>query len=73
MTDYVIEKNVPLVQIAGRPPVYPFLQMEIGDSFFAANVSRVRISNAAYVAGRVHSRTFKTRTVEGGVRVWRVA
>jgi hypothetical protein len=72
MTDYVIEKNVPLVQTAGRPPVYPFLQMEIGDSFFAANVSR-GIGNAATSAGKTLGRTFKTRTVEGGVRVWRVA
>jgi hypothetical protein len=74
MTDnYVIEKNVPLVQTAGRPPVYPFLQMEIGDSFFVANVSRVRIGNAATSAGKTLGRTFKTRTVEGGARVWRVA
>jgi phenylacetate-coenzyme A ligase PaaK-like adenylate-forming protein len=74
MTDtYVIEKNVPLAKTELHNTKYPFLRMEIGDSFFVANVARQKVGSAAYVAGRVHGRTFKTRTVEGGVRVWRVA
>ncbi len=36
MTDnYVIEKNVPLAKTEARNAKYPFLRMEIGDSFFA--------------------------------------
>jgi hypothetical protein len=47
--------------------------MEIGDSFFVANVAREKVGGAACFAGKKHGRTFKTRTVEGGTRVWRVA
>jgi hypothetical protein len=74
MTDtYVIEKNVPLARTTGNPTVYPFRQMEIGDSFFAANAPCQKLGNAARYAGKALNRTFKTRTVEGGTRVWRVA
>ena len=74
-SDYVIEKNVPLVQKnrGGRKEKYPFRQMEVGDSFVVRGgiVSSMRVT--LRFAGLRHGRTFKTRAVEGGVRVWRVA
>jgi hypothetical protein len=70
---YVIEKNVPLVTTAGAKPIYPFLQMEIGDSFLVKDRTRPQVGAAAGSAGKISDRTFRTRTVEGGVRVWRVA
>ena len=72
-SNYAIEKNVPLVQTAGQQTKYPFLQLEIGDSFLVTDARRPKVGNAAYVAGKLHGRKFTARTVEGGVRVWRVA
>jgi hypothetical protein len=70
---YVIEKNVPLVTTAGAKPIYPFLQMEIGDSFLVTDRTRPQVGAAATRAGKLSGRKFKARTVEGGARVWRVA
>ena len=72
-SNYVIEKNVPFVETAGMKPHFPLLQMEIGDSFLVAAAARAKVYQAGRHAGRTHGRVFKTRTVEGGVRVWRVA
>jgi hypothetical protein len=74
MTDnYVIEKNVPLVPAPGAPTKYPFLQMEIGDSFLVTDRTRPQVGAAAGRAGKLSGRKFKARTVEGGARVWWVA
>ena len=73
-SDYVIEKNVPLVQKngAGRKEKYPFPQMEVGDSFVVPGgiVRSMRVT--LRIAGLRHGRTFKAQEQEGGVRVWRV-
>ena len=72
-SNYVIEKNVPLAQTAGAPAKYPFLEMEIGDSFLVTDRARPQVGAAAGNAGKFSGRKFTTRTVPGGVRVWRVA
>lgn len=67
--DYQIEKGIPIPD--GINSLYPFRQMEVGDSFL------IRGKTASQVAGAVNSakiRTgwkFKTRTIPEGVRVWR--
>jgi hypothetical protein len=72
-SNYVIEKNIPLVNKTGPKPHFPFLEMELGDSFLVADVEKRKVYSAGHAAGKALNRTFKTRTVEGGVRVWRVA
>lgn len=59
----------------GRKPIWPWKVMEIGESFLMpedriATNSAVR---AASRAGKGTGRKFATRSVEGGVRVWRVS
>jgi predicted DNA-binding transcriptional regulator AlpA len=51
---------------------YPFEDMNVGDSFLdKENPSAAR--SACYAANdRYPKRRFSTRTVEGGVRVWRI-
>lgn len=78
MTQYVIEKGVPVVDSRGRPNVYPFGQMEIGDSFFASkdtdkslHMNTVRRAASAWATR--HGVKMIVRKVEGGVRIWRVA
>ena len=41
--EFVIEKDVPMPSAGGRHRLYPFDQMEVGDSFFAANAKRDRV------------------------------
>ena len=71
---YPIEKGVPLAK--ADPGVFPFAQMEVGDSFFVpvdigyrANwVLRIKQAALSEEGWR-----FETRQVVGGVRCWRTA
>ena len=67
-SDFVIEKNIPIQR--GREK-YPFLKMEIGDSFVFSGNRKV-IGAAASWYGSRYKMKFTTRSVDGGVRVWRV-
>jgi hypothetical protein len=55
---------------------YPFRTMQIGESFFVPGGKQANVGGCAYAhcstsAGR--GKRFTTRTVEGGVRCWRIA
>lgn len=72
---FEIEKKVPVppTDRPGRPSKYPFREMVPGDSFFVAGQTvREGASSAARVFAHRSGRKFRTRTVEGGVRIWRV-
>lgn len=76
MTAYKIEKNIPIngyVQLTARKDKYPFRFMKIGDSFFAKEkkMNTISVSVAGYNK-KLFPKRFAARTVEGGVRVWRV-
>jgi hypothetical protein len=65
-----IEKGIPLP--VGRHK-YPFLDMEIGDSFFVGNRTTGEMSyHIAYFRKKHPLRKFTCRTVDGGVRCWRI-
>jgi hypothetical protein len=56
----------------GRGPIYPWKTMEIGDSFF------IEGKTSTYGATLAHQRKhtghrYTCRTVDGGVRIWRIA
>lgn len=71
----IIESNIPAPksQGRGRPPIYPFGDMDVGDSIF---IESQHMGGSAYLAamqhGRLHSKKFSGRSVEGGIRIWRV-
>lgn len=67
--EFLIEKGIPAPRSA---PVFPFDDMDVGDSFFAAKVSYSQVS---YRINRNAPKEweFKIRTLDGGVRVWRVS
>lgn len=51
---------------------YPFKEMAIGDDeFFEGEDSEGRAAHAARTYGYRNGKVFSTRTVEGGVRIWR--
>ena len=68
-----IEKGVPLPK-EKKASAYPVREMEIGDSFFIAGAS-IQGKEQAACRQMAGNRGFKLtiRTVEGGLRVWRVA
>lgn len=80
---YEIDKGVaipnPRQAAGGRPAIYPWREMGVGDSFLVSlngdttrKVQRRMTSLASAAAQRLGFR-FSTRIVDGGVRVWRTA
>jgi hypothetical protein len=71
---YEIEKDIP-VTIKSEKAKYPFSEMEVGDSFLVPkgqeNAKLHR--EAAYSHGRKNNVKFKTKSVAGGTRIWRIA
>lgn len=73
-----IEKGIPLPMGKcggrGRPAIYPFPDMQVGDSVF---IPGQKVGGGAYGSARSISRRlgfkFAARTVEGGIRIWRIA
>lgn len=73
---YEIEKNVPIPKLPGRhgrPAIYQWHKMEIGDSFFVAGKSAQETGLASQGNKQCAPKRFIARTVEGGTRVWRIA
>jgi hypothetical protein len=69
-----IESGVPLPPHQARNAKYPFSAMQIGDSFFVPNVTVSSLAGCmAHARHRDAGRIYTSRTVEGGVRVWRTA
>ena len=68
---YEIEKGIEVPNYE-RYRKYPFEGMEIGDSFLVPHEMKNRVQASASSYGRRKNKRFLTRTVESGVRVWRV-
>lgn len=88
MQNFKIEKSVKMPSIGAtkqRSVIYPFADMEVGDSFFVPvkNSSDIRESRRVYASIRYDASIYRkrnfrnfsvsVRTVEGGYRVWRVS
>lgn len=67
MSGFRIEKNVPLPE----KTVYPFDDMEVGDSFFDDTSGESKIRGEAGRAS-VMGRKFKVKKTPDGYRCWRV-
>lgn len=71
-----VDKKVPVGKIkSGRKAKYPFGTMEVGDSVLFDG-EKLSSSCKPYSAARSHGeytgKRFIGRTVDGGVRIWRV-
>ena len=64
-----IEKNVP---IPSHQTPYPFGEMDVGDSFLVTDRTPGSVSNAACQYGKRHGKKFITRSMNKGIRVWRM-
>ena len=83
MTKYTVERGIPAPgttpksdgRKVGRPAVYPFTGMAVGDSFFVPSCDATSevVSKAAWAHGTTFGKKFATRSVEGGTRCWRTS
>lgn len=73
-----IEKDMPIIP---RNPsfIYPFRKMEVNDSFLVKiekgesfKQIRSRLGSVVLNMKRTHGLKFATRTVEEGIRIWRI-
>ena len=67
-----IEKNIPIPP-EKRRNVYPYKDMDIGESFVVPSAKIQIVCNANYRAGKVSGKKFIARREGDGVRVWRTA
>jgi len=71
MINITIDKNIPLTE-KNKNSKYPFLKMEVGDSFFIKNIKGRDFAAIAWSSGKRLDMKFAVRTVEGGCRCWRI-
>lgn len=78
---FVIEKNIPIPERRAAKFIYPFAEMEIGDSFLVPilkedmKMKRSRITSSINNGRKRTGYKFTSRYLEaeGGIRVWRFA
>jgi hypothetical protein len=56
-----------------RPRLYPFGEMEVGDSIIVDLEKRKSVIGAAKSYAQYYGKRFSVRTEADGVRVWRIA
>lgn len=56
----------------GKSFKYPFHKLDVGESFFVENLQSRNLGGSVTYASKVLGRKFITRSMDGGVRVWRV-
>lgn len=71
--EFKIEKNIPIPDKLFQSK-YPYAKMEIGDSFLIKTSKTIEQTNSStsYAAKRLNMK-FTSRTVDGGIRIWRKA
>ncbi len=74
-TTIKLQKNIPMPAPKNK---YPFADMKIGDSFFIKDepgkpATRVVQPAAAHYKRIDSSFDYRTRQMDGGVRLWRIA
>ena len=63
----------PRVRSRNGKSVYPWTELEVGDSFlFPEHIQKKSAYSFAYQAGKKHGVKYEVRTVEDGVRCWRI-
>lgn len=76
MSDFKIDKNIPVPSINSprhNGLTAAFVGMEIGDSIFIDGGKRETVGARLNYAKLKCSHKFTLRTVDGGVRIWRIA
>lgn len=72
MLEISLEKQVPM-PVLRKVYNYPYLSMDIGDSFTVPVEDRARVLNANYRAWKARGIKLQAKTQGDIVRVWRVS
>lgn len=70
---YKIERDVPIPSGTGRPPIYPFEDLKVGESFVVSPEDAGRVRSAASHASKTYNIKITIRKAEDGYRCWRTA
>jgi len=77
--EFKIEKNIPIPPKGKHKRLFPFHEMEVGDSFFVPNEfidkhykNRKTLASSAFYHGKRHNVKLTTCKQENGFRIWRV-
>jgi hypothetical protein len=72
---YEVQKNIPIPSAAktDKRKKYPFDEMDVGDSFFVANMTARALSNSSQWHANKTGKKFTCATEADGARCWRVA
>ena len=78
---FIVEKNIPIPERRVAKFIYPFAEMEIGDSFLVPILKEdMKTKRSTITAaptngqkGTGHKFTSRYLEAEGGIRVWRFA
>lgn len=70
-----IEKNIPLPKdrVRGRKSQFPFIDMEVGDSFKYQGDPKILAAAISYFQRKNTKMKFAYRQEFGGYRAWRIA
>lgn len=73
---YDIEKDLEMPKSLGqkgRPRIYPWDKMSVGDSFFVADQNdKGKVAVAASIYGKKHGLRLSLKNEGDGFRVWRI-
>lgn len=70
----IIEKGIPLPERAGTlNSIYPFHDMEVGDSVFYEGEKGVKARTSAYTFSARRGFKFVARKENNGIRIWRIS
>jgi len=70
----IIEKGIPIPKIKrGRPPKYPFAEMEVGDSFFVHKDDVKNVRNCAARFEKINGSYFVIASYKDSHMCWRVS
>ena len=71
---FEIETGIPKPKCnTGPEQKYPFDKLEVGQSFFVPDIRASQFAGRKSYWEKATGRKFSTRSVDGGVRVWRDA
>ena len=72
MAMFQIEKGIPMPEKRSYEKKYPCSVMDVGDSFFVESKDKKEMSRISSSFATYKPKKFAARSVEGGIRVWRI-
>ena len=70
---FAIEKGIPVPPHGnGSTAKYPWADLCVGDSFFVPGVKTNAMVGSKAHAAKKHNAKYSMRSVDGGVRIWRI-